>query len=75
MPTKGMCEEAGPLYERSLAIREKAVGPDHPDVATALNNLAGLWMTQVRPVRRFQGSPVVLFLVDKLFVVVRWLAL
>lgn len=75
MPTKGMCEEAGPLYERSLAIREKAVGPDHPDVATALNNLAGLWMTQVRPVRRFQASPVVLFLLDRLFVVVRWLAL
>ena len=23
-----------PLYKRSLAIREKALGPDHPDVAT-----------------------------------------
>ena len=28
------------LYERALKIREKALGPDHPDVATSLNNLA-----------------------------------
>ena len=34
-----ICEyaEAEPLYERSLAILEKAVGPEHPDVATNLN--------------------------------------
>ena len=31
------------LYKRSLAIREKALGPDHPDVATSLNNLAVLY--------------------------------
>ena len=29
-----------PLYKRSLAIGEKAFGPDHPDVARSLNNLA-----------------------------------
>jgi CHAT domain-containing protein/tetratricopeptide (TPR) repeat protein len=29
-------ERAGPLYERALSIREKALGPDHPDVATSL---------------------------------------
>ena len=29
-------------YRRALAIDEKAFGPDHPDVATALNNLAAL---------------------------------
>ena len=28
------------LLQRSLAIREKTYGPDHPDVATALHNLA-----------------------------------
>jgi tetratricopeptide (TPR) repeat protein len=33
---------ARPLYERTLAVREKALGPDHPDTATSLNNLAGL---------------------------------
>ena len=27
---------------RALAIDEKSYGPDHPNVATALNNLAGL---------------------------------
>jgi hypothetical protein len=32
--------QAEPLYKRSLAIWEKALGPDHPDVATSLNNLA-----------------------------------
>ena len=34
---------AEPLYKRLLAIREKALGPDHPDVATSLNNLAELY--------------------------------
>lgn len=49
---QGKYDEAGPLYERSLAIREKAVGPDHPDVATALSNRAGLLRVQVRFVRQ-----------------------
>ncbi len=35
-----------PLYKRSLAINEKALGPDHPDVAVSLNNLAALYMTR-----------------------------
>jgi hypothetical protein len=30
-------------YKRSLAIWEKVLGPDHPDVATVLNNLAALY--------------------------------
>jgi CHAT domain-containing protein len=30
------------LFKRSLAIREQALGPDHPDVALSLNNLAHL---------------------------------
>jgi len=30
------------LLKRSLAIREKAFGPDHPDVAVSLENYAGL---------------------------------
>ena len=34
--------EAKRLHERALAIREKALGPDHPHVATTCNNLAGL---------------------------------
>ncbi len=37
---------ARPLYERALAIREAALGPEHPDVATSLNNLAGLHYAQ-----------------------------
>jgi len=27
--------EAEPLYQRALAIREKALGPDHPTLPTA----------------------------------------
>ncbi|WP_286018890.1 tetratricopeptide repeat protein [Candidatus Venteria ishoeyi] len=30
-------------YERDLEISEKALGKNHPDVATTLNNLAGLY--------------------------------
>jgi tetratricopeptide (TPR) repeat protein len=37
---------ARPLYERALAIFEKALGPDHPDTATTLNNLAFLLRAQ-----------------------------
>ena len=40
--------EAEPLYRRALAIREKAQGPDHPDTATTLNNLAGIYDEQGR---------------------------
>jgi tetratricopeptide (TPR) repeat protein len=33
---------AEPLARQALAINEKALGPDHPDVAISLNNLAAL---------------------------------
>jgi tetratricopeptide (TPR) repeat protein len=33
--------EAAPLHERARSIREKLLGPDHPEVAAALHNLAG----------------------------------
>ncbi len=39
---QGKYAEAEPLYQRSLAIMEKALGPDHPDVATSLENYAAL---------------------------------
>jgi tetratricopeptide (TPR) repeat protein len=34
--------EAEPLMRRALQIDERSYGPDHPTVATRLNNLAGL---------------------------------
>jgi class 3 adenylate cyclase/tetratricopeptide (TPR) repeat protein len=37
---------ARPLYERALAIREQALGPEHPDTAESLGNLAVLLKTQ-----------------------------
>ena len=37
---QGRYGEAEPLYKRALAIREKALGPEHPDVATSLDDLA-----------------------------------
>ena len=46
--SQGRYAEAEPLYKRALAIREKALGPDHPDVGTALNNLAALYRAQGR---------------------------
>lgn len=39
----GKFAEAIPLAQRVLAVRQKALGPDHPDIATALNNLAALY--------------------------------
>ena len=34
--------EAEPLFKRALAIVEKALGPQHPDVVTSLENYAAL---------------------------------
>src|SRR5262249_4143207 len=38
--------EAEPLYLRALQIREQQLGAEHPDTATSLNNLAGLYTSQ-----------------------------
>ena len=43
---EGKYAEAIPLAKRALAIREKALGPNHPAVATILNNLANLYDAQ-----------------------------
>ena len=40
--------EAEPLDRRALAIDEKSYGPDHPDVAIRLNNLAQLFQATNR---------------------------
>jgi tetratricopeptide (TPR) repeat protein len=40
--------EAEPLHKRSLAIREKALGSDHPNVGESLYNLASLYHVQGR---------------------------
>ena len=42
----GNYAEAEPLHQQSLAIKEKALGPEHPDVAVSLNNLASLYQSQ-----------------------------
>jgi tetratricopeptide (TPR) repeat protein len=42
----GRYVEAEPLYQRSLHIREQALGPDHPQVATVLSSLASLYRDQ-----------------------------
>lgn len=37
---KGKYDEAEPLYVEDIAISEKALGPEHPDLADWLNNWA-----------------------------------
>ena len=53
---QGRYADAEPLYERSLAIREKVLGPNHTDVATSLNSLAGLYQEQGRYDHRAEPS-------------------
>ena len=43
---QGKYAQAEPLLQRALAIREKALGPEHPDVARSVNNLAELYSAQ-----------------------------
>ena len=40
--TQGQYGQAEPLYLRALAILEKALGPEHPNVASGLENYADL---------------------------------
>jgi CHAT domain-containing protein/Tfp pilus assembly protein PilF len=44
----GKYADAIPLAQRVLSIQEKALGPNHPGVATSLNNLAFLYHSQGR---------------------------
>ena len=44
--SQGKYKEAEPLYQQALALRQKLLGDDHPDVAQSLNNLAGLYDSQ-----------------------------
>ncbi|WP_448570494.1 tetratricopeptide repeat protein [Trichothermofontia sp.] len=44
----GRYAEAEPLYVRSLHLRETQLGADHPDTASSLNNLAGLYRAMGR---------------------------
>lgn len=44
---QGKYAEAGPLYDRSQAMREKVFGPKHPQVAASLNIRALLMNNQV----------------------------
>jgi tetratricopeptide (TPR) repeat protein len=36
------------LYQQALEMRRRLLGEEHPDVATSLNNLAGLYESQGR---------------------------
>ena len=47
---QGKLNEALALFKRSRAIDEKVYGPDHPEVATDLNNEAVLLKKMVRVV-------------------------
>lgn len=47
---QGQYAEAEAVYLRAIGIQEKALGSDDPEVAATLNNLAGLFQTQVRAV-------------------------
>ncbi len=42
----GAYNEAFPLAERALEMREKLLGPAHPNVAQSLNNLANLYLAR-----------------------------
>jgi tetratricopeptide (TPR) repeat protein/CHAT domain-containing protein len=48
LATLGRYVEAEPFFRRALAIYEKAFGPNHPDVAASLHNLATLYTEQGR---------------------------
>ncbi len=46
LEAKGANGKAAALWEKVLAWREKALGPDHPDTATSLTNLGLLYVKE-----------------------------
>jgi tetratricopeptide (TPR) repeat protein len=44
--SQGKYNQAEPLYQQALALLQKLLGDDHPDVAFSLNNLAELYYSQ-----------------------------
>ncbi|NNJ12111.1 tetratricopeptide repeat protein [Chloroflexales bacterium ZM16-3] len=46
LKAQGDLTGARSLYERALAMRERTLGPTHPDTASSLNNLASLLQAQ-----------------------------
>ena len=44
---QGKLDEADPLLERAIEIQEKALGPDHPNVALSLGGRAMVLQAQV----------------------------
>lgn len=51
---QGQLEEALEMKRKGLAIEERVLPPDHPQMARSLNNLAVLLKNQVRTVINFQ---------------------
>lgn len=47
LPIQGRYEDALPLCEQALAMRNKTLGTNHPDTAISLKNLAAIWEAQV----------------------------
>lgn len=44
---QGQYDLAKPLYERSIQVRENALGADHPGIASSLNDLGESMRVQV----------------------------
>lgn len=55
---QGQYADAEPLYKRSLAIKEKALGPDNPFLAPLLGNLAELYRAQGQSPRPSRSTSV-----------------
>jgi Tfp pilus assembly protein PilF len=43
---RGHFKQVEPLYQHAIFIRERTLGPNHPDTIIALNNLANLYCSQ-----------------------------
>lgn len=45
---QGKFADAEPVMRKGLSMREKDLGPDHPDLAPLMNNLGGVYWSQKR---------------------------
>ena len=66
---QGKLDEAEPLMMESLAIRKKAFGSGHPQVAVGLNNLAELYKAQASSALLVRCCPLCLFAAGRVSIV------
>lgn len=63
--TRGSFTKAEPLYERELRVKEKALGPEHPEVVACVGKLAQFYLNHDSPAKAERLTNLLLTFADR----------